>query len=68
MVGLPHAEYGWRSPFALSGGQRRRAALAGILAMSPKMLHFLMNLPLVWMVKGAPSSIRICVVLNRNRG
>lgn len=38
MVGLPHAEYGWRSPFALSGGQRRRAALAGILAMSPKML------------------------------
>ena len=37
-VGLPHSEYGWRSPFDLSGGQRRRIALAGVLAMSPKVL------------------------------
>ncbi len=37
-VGLPHGEYGWRSPFDLSGGQRRRIALAGVLAMSPKVL------------------------------
>jgi energy-coupling factor transport system ATP-binding protein len=38
IVGLPHKIYGWRSPFELSGGQRRRVALAGILAMSPSIL------------------------------
>jgi energy-coupling factor transport system ATP-binding protein len=38
MVGLPLQEYGWRSPFDLSGGQRRRIALAGVLAMSPVIL------------------------------
>ena len=38
MVGLPHKEYAQRNPFELSGGQRRRAALAGVLAMSPKIL------------------------------
>lgn len=38
MVGLPHREFGQRSPFALSGGQMRRAALAGVLAMSPTVL------------------------------
>jgi len=38
LVGLPHQEYGSRSPFALSGGQQRRVALAGVLAMSPSVL------------------------------
>ena len=38
IVGLPHHEYGWRSPFDLSGGQRRRVALAGVLAMLPAIL------------------------------
>jgi len=37
-VGLPARTYAQRSPFELSGGQRRRAALAGVLAMSPKIL------------------------------
>ena len=38
LVGLSHQEYGSRSPFALSGGQQRRVALAGVLAMSPSIL------------------------------
>lgn len=37
MVGLP-IDYLQRSPFNLSGGQKRRVALAGILAMEPKFL------------------------------
>ena len=38
MVGLPAHDYGHRSPFDLSGGQRRRVALAGVLAMMPSIL------------------------------
>ncbi|GCF11681.1 energy-coupling factor transporter ATPase [Dictyobacter arantiisoli] len=38
IVGLPLQDYGQRSPFELSGGQRRRVALAGILAMTPRVL------------------------------
>ncbi len=37
-VGLPHSVFASRSPFALSGGQMRRVALAGVLAMSPSVL------------------------------
>jgi energy-coupling factor transport system ATP-binding protein len=37
-VGLPFQEYAHRSPFELSGGQRRRIALAGVLSMSPTIL------------------------------
>jgi energy-coupling factor transport system ATP-binding protein len=37
-VGLPPREYATRSPFALSGGQQRRVALAGVLAMKPSIL------------------------------
>ncbi|WP_412031389.1 ATP-binding cassette domain-containing protein [Metamycoplasma buccale] len=37
LVGLPE-DYLQRSPFDLSGGQKRRVALAGILAMEPKFL------------------------------
>jgi len=38
MVGLPHREFALRPPFELSGGQMRRVALAGVLAMSPSIL------------------------------
>jgi len=37
-VGLPYEKFAERSPFELSGGQRRRAAIAGVLAMEPKYL------------------------------
>ena len=38
LVGLDYEKYKDRSPFALSGGQMRRVAIAGILAMKPKVL------------------------------
>ncbi len=38
LVGLDPAEMMEKSPFELSGGQKRRAALAGIIAMRPKYL------------------------------
>ena len=37
-VGLPYAEIAERSPFELSGGQMRRVAIAGVIAMRPEML------------------------------
>ncbi len=38
LVGLDYDEIGERSPFDLSGGQKRRAAIAGVLAMEPHVL------------------------------
>jgi len=38
LVGLNPGEFSEKSPFELSGGEKRRAALAGILAMRPKYL------------------------------
>jgi len=37
-VGLDAGEIGGLSPFALSGGEKRRVAIAGILALSPSLL------------------------------
>lgn len=37
-VGLSYEKYGTVSPFELSGGQKRRAAIAGVIAMQPKIL------------------------------
>jgi len=37
-VGLDYESFKDRSPFSLSGGQMRRAAIAGILAMRPEVL------------------------------
>ena len=37
-VGLPYDEFAERSPFRLSGGQQRRVAIAGVIAMHPRYL------------------------------
>lgn len=38
LVGLDFEEFKDRSPFALSGGQKRRIAIAGVIAMEPQLL------------------------------
>ncbi|OFI06861.1 energy-coupling factor transporter ATP-binding protein EcfA2 [Clostridium acetireducens DSM 10703] len=38
MVGLEYETYKDKSPFELSGGQKRRVAIAGVIAMEPKVL------------------------------
>ena len=38
VVGLPPAHFAERHPYALSGGEQRRLALAGVLAMRPRLL------------------------------
>ena len=37
-VGLPYEKYAKRSPFELSGGQKRRVALAGVIVTKPEIL------------------------------
>jgi energy-coupling factor transport system ATP-binding protein len=38
IVGLEYEEYKDKSPFELSGGQKRRVAIAGVVAMEPRVL------------------------------
>lgn len=38
VVGLDYNEFAERSPFDLSGGEKRRVAIAGVIAMEPKIL------------------------------
>lgn len=38
LVGLPYDEIKDKSPFDLSGGQKRRVAIAGVVAMKPEVL------------------------------
>jgi energy-coupling factor transport system ATP-binding protein len=38
LVGLDYEELAERSPFELSGGQKRRIAIAGVIAMKPEVL------------------------------
>lgn len=38
LLGLDYDAVGEKSPFELSGGQKRRVAIAGVLAMKPKVL------------------------------
>ncbi|OEF96448.1 energy-coupling factor transporter ATPase [Vulcanibacillus modesticaldus] len=38
LVKLPYEKFAHRSPFELSGGQKRRVAIAGVIAFRPKIL------------------------------
>ena len=38
IVGLDYENYKDKSPFEISGGQKRRVAIAGVVAMEPKVL------------------------------
>ena len=38
VVGLDYDKFATRSPFDLSGGEKRRVAIAGVIAMEPKIL------------------------------
>lgn len=38
LVGVDFEEFSERSPFELSGGQKRRVAIAGVIAMEPELL------------------------------
>ncbi len=38
LVGLPYKDFAKRSPFQLSGGQKRRVAIAGIIVTKPEIL------------------------------
>lgn len=38
VVGLDYDTFAHRSPFDLSGGEKRRVAIAGVIAMEPKIL------------------------------
>ena len=39
-VGLPYEDFRSRYTYALSGGQKRRVAIAGVLALQPKVIIF----------------------------
>ncbi len=55
VVGLPRAAFGARHPYSLSGGEQRRLALAGVLAMQPRAL--LLDEPFVNLDPGSRSEL-----------
>ncbi len=60
-------EYEERSPLELSGGQKRRVAIAGILAMDPKIL--VLDEPTAGLdAQGAVNMMNLFRDLNRNHG
>lgn len=64
-VGLEPGAFGGRSPFALSGGEARRAAIAGVLAMRPS--YLLADEPTAGLDSAGKKSIRSLLLDARER-
>jgi len=62
-VGLEHEAYGGRSPFGLSGGEARRVAIAGVLAMRPR--YLLLDEPTAGLDASGRAAIRELVRVSR---
>lgn len=67
LVGLPPEAFREKSPFELSGGEKRRAALAGILAMRPK--YLVLDEPMAGLdPRGRREILALIESLRRERG
>ena len=66
VVGLPEDRFGSRHPYSLSGGEQRRLALAGVLAMRPRAL--LLDEPFVGLDPGARRDLAATVSRLRDGG
>ena len=64
-VGLPPERFATRSPFGLSGGEARRAAVAGVLAMSPR--YLLMDEPTSGLDARGRDAVRAIIRAERKR-
>ncbi|MGL5150337.1 MAG: energy-coupling factor transporter ATPase [Clostridium sp.] len=67
MVGLDYETYKNLSPFELSGGQKRRVAIAGVIAMEPRVL--ILDEPTAGLdPKGRDDILEQIKILHRNYG
>lgn len=64
-VGLDPETFGPRSPFALSGGEARRVALAGVLAMQPR--YLLLDEPTAGLDANGRADIQAAIAALRER-